>query len=102
MHYKAFVSVTSFQLIVLYLAPEKYDTANSEALGMSDENVNRNAVEAANQEREYRTLWRHHHHHHRLPGPPRRPVPVRRPSQDPTVPQKDVITDSEGFGIGDS
>jgi hypothetical protein len=63
---------------------------------MTNEYVNRNAGKAADQQRDYRTLWRHHHRDFNR-------VPVRRrPVTDPTIPQRDVITDSEGFGIGDS
>lgn len=75
---------------------ENYDDANKEALWMTNEYVNRNAGEAGDQQRESRTFWRHHHRDFNR-------VPVRRrPVTDPTVPQRDVITDSEGFGIGDS
>jgi hypothetical protein len=63
---------------------------------LTNEYVNRNADKAANQQRDYRQIWRHRHRDFN-----REPV-RRRPVTDPTVPQRDVITDSEGFGIGDS
>ena len=68
---------------------------------MPDESAYRNADETANQERQYRTFWLHQHPSRKRPPVLRRPI-QRQPTTDPTIPQKDVITDSEGFGIGDS
>ncbi|EFX62061.1 hypothetical protein DAPPUDRAFT_233216 [Daphnia pulex] len=87
------VLLSAFYL-VHSLAQEKYDAASNEVLQMPY--VNRHAGEDADQFREYRTYWVRRYRN------VNRQLFVRQPVTDPTSPQRNVITDSQGFGIADS
>ncbi len=58
--------------------------------------VNRPTGEASDQLREYRTYWVRRYRD------VNRQLIVQRQVTDPTAPQRDVITDSRGFGMADS
>lgn len=80
----------------VFLAQEKYDAAGNEVLLMPYDYVNRHAGEIADQLREYRTYWVRRYRD------VNRKLVVRRPVTNPTASQRDVPTDSQGFGIADS
>jgi hypothetical protein len=81
----------------VFLVQEKYDAAgNNEVLQMPHDYVNRHAGEAVDQLREYHTYWVRRYRD------VNRQLVVRRPVTETSARQKDVMTDSQGFGIANS